>query len=309
MLSPTRSMVATALLLSIFGLQAVAVKGYAALGDSYASGDGAGSSKLFPNFDITCGRFDQAYPVQVFNSSRLEIPRSGFKNLACGGTSSLSVLKTQVPKIGNSEVISITVGGNEVDFFVLMNACVHEWYPHLPCKQEMTQARSLVQSRAFLNNFNKMVAGTMKAMQPNSKLLVTGYAMFFNDTTDQCDHASFSRRNPRNFLSKELRRNFNQMVTMVNDVIRAAAEAQGATYVDVDKLFQKHRFCEEGIIEPGTHNETWFFNMKYEKEQEQDDVQQFLPNPIKDFFDLTRTFHPTARGHKEIADEIIRLVE
>ena len=46
---------------------------YAALGDSYASGDGAGSSKLLPNWDISCGRFSEAYPVQLANSTNLEI--------------------------------------------------------------------------------------------------------------------------------------------------------------------------------------------------------------------------------------------
>ena len=35
------------------------------------------------------------------------------------------------------------------------------------------------------------------------------------------------------------------MVRLINDVIKAAVEAHEAIYVDVDRLFEGHRFCEE----------------------------------------------------------------
>ena len=213
---------------------------YAALGDSYASGDGAGASKLFPNFDITCGRFSEAYPVQVANSTDIDIPSHDFKNLACGGASSLNTLYSQVPRIGDSDVVSITVGGNEVDFFVVLNACVYQWWPLGTCEKEMATARTLVQSTSFINNFNKMVARTKRKVDDNDGvLLVTGYAAFFNDQTEQCNKISFSKRDPTNVLTKELRRDFNEMVRLINDVIKASAEAHGAMYVDVDRTFRR----------------------------------------------------------------------
>lgn len=284
---------------------------YAALGDSYAAGDGAGCSKLLPHFDITCGRFSDAYPVQVANSSELAIPHSSFKNLACGGTTSVSVLHSQVPKIGDSEIVTITVGGNEVDFFLVLNACVHQWLPSEPCEKEMTRARGLVQSSFFLSNFDRMVIQTKRRMKPDAHLLVTGYAAFFNDQSQQCNSVSFSKRDSTNLLTNELRRSFNQMVRMINDVIRAATEAHGATYVDVDNLYDGHRFCEEGVTEPSHRNETWFFNIDFSKKAvpPTEDAQGVLHGPIKDFFDLTRTFHPTSLGHKAIAEEIVRLVK
>ena len=75
---------------------------YAALGDSYAAGAGP------------CGGFDSAYPVLIANDTRLEFME--FLNLACGGASTASVEKTQVPHIGDADVVTITVGGNEGKF-------------------------------------------------------------------------------------------------------------------------------------------------------------------------------------------------
>ncbi len=287
---------------------------YAALGDSYAAGDGAGSSRLLPHFDVTCGRFSGAYPVQIAKSSDLLIPNGDFKNLACGGASSLSILYSQVPKIGESDIVTITVGGNEVDFFAVLNACVHQWWPSGSCEKEMAKARALVQSSAFLTNFNKMVARTKGVAKPGARLLVTGYAAFFNDETAQCNNVSFSRRNFRNVLTNELRKSFNQMVRMINDVIQAAAEAHEATYVDVDRFFEGHRFCEEGVVEPSDRNETWFFNIAFSDGKSGFDrgpnsnPQNILPEPVKDFFDLTKTFHPTSLGHQAIAKAIVSLV-
>jgi len=288
---------------------------YAALGDSYAAGDGAGSSRLLPRFDITCGRFSGAYPVQVANSTKIAISEYGFQNLACGGASSLSILFSQVPKISDSDIVTITVGGNEVDFFAVLNACVHQWWPSEPCEKEMAKARALVQSSTFLANFNKMVAQTKRLVKPDARLLVTGYAAFFNDEAEQCNSVSFSRRDPHNVLTNELRKSFNQMVRMINDVIRAAAEAHEATYVDVDRLFEGHRFCEEGVVEPSDRNDTWFFNINLKDSESRSsgardrNAQKVLPESIKDFFDLTKTFHPTTLGHQAIAEEIVNLVK
>jgi lysophospholipase L1-like esterase len=313
------STTAVALLLALSNVVTTRALSYAALGDSYAAGDGAGSSRLLPHFDIGCGRFSGAYPVQVANSTDLNIPddRRHFKNLACGGTTSTSVLYSQVSQIGDSDIVTITVGGNEVDFFVVLNACIHQFWPSPPgsCEKEMLKARTLIQSSAFLDSFNRMVAVTKKKMKPDALLLITGYAAFFNDKSEQCNNVSFSKRNPGNVLTQELRASFNKLLIMVNNVIEAAADAHGAKYINIDAMFEGHRFCEEGVIEPSQREATWFFNMNMTRDdasrvaEASDERQHTLPEPIKDFFDLTKTFHPTSRGHAAIAKEIVHLVQ
>ena len=162
----------------------------------------------------------------------------------------------------------------------------------------------------------------------NSDIFVLGYAKFFNADTVQCDGVSFSVTNPVNVLSRKLRGEFNELVEELNHVIKRSAEYHGATYMDIDHLFEGHRFCEENVIEPHVDwNQTWFFRERPQQESgvlfssttktellsldesdhEDDQRQQILINssPFKRFADLTRTFHPTIEGHAAIAKEVV----
>ena len=284
---------------------------YAALGDSYASGDGAGSSKLLPNFDPTCGRFDGAYPVQLVNSSDLEI--TSFRNIACGGASTTSVLRSQSWWIGNSDIVSLTVGGNEVDFFVLLNECVQQWHPFSTCEAEMAKSKALIESSTFIDRYDQMLRGLRKTA-PNNRLLVTGYASFFAEETEQCSNISFSVTNQTNLLTKTLRRDFNTLVRSLNDVIKAACYNHAAEYIDMDRIFAGHRFCEPGITEPSSGAGTWFYNIEYETNTEDRkhdgrSSQQMTMGPFGEFFNLTRTFHPTPLGHRAIAQALSKQIQ
>jgi lysophospholipase L1-like esterase len=289
------------------------VVSYAALGDSYATGAGAGSPRLPPPFDISCGRFSDAYPVQVANSTLLDIEEYRFQNLACGGASTTSVLQGQVPQIGDSQVVTLTVGGNEVDFFAVLNECIYKWRPFSTCEKEWQRSRSLIESGKFIDDFNKLVKGAVQVLEPGSRLLVTGYAKFFNQHTDHCNHITFSKNDPDNLLTRSLRTKLNDLINRLNDVIEAAAEAHGVEYVDIDGVFEGHRFCEDGVPEPAPDRvETWFFSMRSAKhsgtgnrDHQHDTTQQIFPNPIKDFFDFARVFHPTSPGHTAIKDAIL----
>ncbi|KAJ9654938.1 hypothetical protein H2198_006120 [Neophaeococcomyces mojaviensis] len=298
------------------------VQSYAALGDSYAAGDGAGSSRFLPNLDITCGRFSGAYPVQIANSSHLNVQPFEFWNVACGGATTKSVILKQLTYVNGVDLVTIQVGGNEVDFFPVLNECIQQWRPLSTCDRALTRARRLIQSTYFVETFHNMVAHAAKKMNGRGLLLILGYAKFFDAETEQCNSATFSKTNPANVLSNELRRTFNGLVVMLNDIIRASAEASGAVYVDVDGLFEGHRFCEEGVEEPRPDWEgTWFFREKGQKSK--DVLQQLLfepdrriqepkqlswPNPLKEFADLTRTFHPTPNGHVAIAEKVVDIV-
>jgi hypothetical protein len=49
--------------------------------------------------------------------------------------------------------------------------------------------------------------------------------------------------------------------------VGGVARAHGAVYEDVDRVFEGHRFCEEGVVEPELGREgTWFFNVEYNGE-------------------------------------------
>lgn len=228
----------------------------------------------------------------------------------------MTVLRSQVPQIQDSQIVTLTVGGNEVDFFAVLNECIHQWRPTSSCDKEWQKSRSLIESSEFIDNYGRLVKGTVQTLDPGARLLVTGYARFFNADTDQCSHVTFSRTDANNLLTRPVRAKFNDLINKLNDVIKAAAQTHGAEYVDIDHIFHHHRFCEDGVQEPaGSREDTWFFNLKYDDAPGADTInvahnanRQGLFDPIRNFFDLTRTFHPTSAGHTAIKDEIVRQI-
>ncbi|KEF52275.1 uncharacterized protein A1O9_11515 [Exophiala aquamarina CBS 119918] len=306
---------------------------YAALGDSYAAGAGAGSPIVF-----SCGRFSEAYPVQIAHSKHLNISDANIHYLACGGSDSRSVLIHQVPFIEKSDVITMTVGGNEVHFFSVLNACVYQWLPISSCEKELAESRALIESRSLIRKIDAVISESVKRKRSDALLLVTGYARFFNERTDLCDHVTFSRTRPLDYLTKDKRRALNQLVSLLNDVVRASADIHGAKYVDIDGIYEGHRFCEEGVHEPDIgRDDTWFFNLpaagfQTDKQNEglklpivieadSDSQQRFIIRKLQwstsdddeidgtlGFPDLetARTFHPTKFGHVAIADAIVQ---
>src|ERR1700759_3202708 len=99
--------------------QAAAPSGarYVALGDSYSSGDGAGSYGT----SGSCDRSANAYPQQWANAN----DPASFSFVACAGATVSDVLNSQVSSLSASTtLVSITIGGNDVGFSTVMATCV-----------------------------------------------------------------------------------------------------------------------------------------------------------------------------------------
>jgi lysophospholipase L1-like esterase len=292
---------------------------YAAIGDSYASGAGAGTPGWPPYADFRCGRYSDAYPIQVANNSMIDIPKGKFKHLACGGLTSAVILRDQVPYIGDSELVTLTASGNDVNFFVVLNECVYHWSPSVGCEAQLVKAREIIETSA-LQNLENIISGVKQRLQPGALFIVTGYARFFNDQTDYCDNITFSQTRPLDSLTKTKRRALNQLVMMLNDVIKATARLHGAVYVDIDHAFEGHRFCEPGVQEPDLDRiETWFFNtpppqvMQYNERgqiQLNLDDGEGMPDPesVPEWPEMKkwRVFHPTGHGHHGISEVVVK---
>ena len=279
---------------------------YSALGDSYATGNGAGTNTV-----SLCNPFSDSYPIQLVKA----IGPVRFHSAACGGATTVSVIWNQLAWIGESDLVTLTVGGNEVDFFGVLNECIYQWAPLGTCEKELERSRRLIESSRFVEGYARMVKLGLQRMKPKARLLVTGYATFFNDETTNCDNVTFSVTNPEQFLTRQLRRGLNDLVKMLNHVIRSAAEASGAEYVDFDEIFKGHRFCEDGVSEPNnSRSDTWFFNLHYDRDSVRKaettpyaHVQEVIvPGFGKWYVDVAKVFHPTKEGHGGIRDAIIK---
>jgi hypothetical protein len=292
------------------------ISSYAALGDSYATGAGAGNP--IPSiYHPLCPSFSDSYPIKIASDpSFLGVK---FTNLACGGATTSSVRRTQVPFIGDADVVSITVGGNEVEFFNLVNECVYLWHPARGCARQIKISRALIEGEAFGRRVEDMIRAARGHMASNGvgslekgereekqkRLLVTGYARFFNDTTDECDDRSFSRRHPEAKLTKALRAQLNGLMDTMNERIRRKCVEGGAEYVDLEGAFEGRRFCEG-------RGKAWFFGEPPGDEQRLGE-QVPLERPHGDvealnLWDFARVFHPTERGHEAIKGTILEFL-
>jgi SAGA-associated factor 73 len=291
---------------------------YTAIGDSYASGAGAGEGAWPPSQSFRCGRYSDAYPIQVANNSLINIDKSNFKHLACGGLTSVLILKDQVPYIAkDTDLVTLTASGNDVEFFKVVNECVYHWSPTIGCEAQLVRARNIIETTA-LQNLENIIAATTARLKPGARLIVTGYAKFFNEHTDECNNSTFSQTRPLDFLTKKKRRDLNQLVTMLNTVIKATALLHRATYVDIDHAFEGHRFCEPGVIEPDLEREdTWFFNippgdlgMLAHGAQQPFLGQTSMPDPegAPEWPQMRtwRVFHPQPAGHTGISQVVVQ---
>jgi len=249
----------------------------------------------------------------------INIEKTKFKHLACGGLTSAVILRDQVPYIGDSELVTLTASGNDVNFFVVLNECVYHWSPAIGCEAQLVKAREIIETSA-LQNLENIISGAVQHLQPGALFIVTGYAKFFNEKTDYCDNTTFSQTRPLEYLTKKKRRELNQLVMMLNDVIKATAKLHGAVYVDIDHAFEGHRFCEPGVQEPDLERtDTWFFNTPPPqvahidgRQQKVLDDEPGMPDPetVPEWPEMKkwRVFHPTGYGHHGISQVVVREV-
>lgn len=231
------------------------------------------------------------------------------------------VLHDQIPLLGpTADFATLTVSGNDVGFPNLMNACVYRfvgWRSGV-CEDEIRRAQGLIDGEALKNQIWDILGSvTAKGLGqvPTFRLFVTGYAAFFKEDTTQCDDVAFKRCvvpaplcwfDVSTTLTRKLRGNMNRLITNLNSRLAAIVEDFNndarrtfVIFVDYNKDFDGHRVCEVGVTEPDNDpTRSWFYNIDTEDELSKVDDRQ----------KLERTLHPTASGHKMIANKIAAAV-
>lgn len=99
---------------------------YTALGDSFSAGIGAGIEDESRNTDgRTCRRFDNVYPHGLNNS----LNPSRFDFFAWSGDVIANLLDSQLSQVDSfSSLVTMTIGGNNVNFAGAVKACVYNQY-------------------------------------------------------------------------------------------------------------------------------------------------------------------------------------
>lgn len=189
---------------------------YSALGDSFASGSGAGNY-----IDSTgCDRSSLSYPKVLDVDATANVRLAAFP--ACSGASTGDVINAQVKAITRGTTrVTLTVGGNDLGFSNVMTWCfVIVWQSQ--CNSYLDNAESLISTGTLAARITSTVKA-IAAKVPKAKIIVTGYPLLFDPASGYANAARV-----------------NTDTVALNAAIKAAAEGAGAVFVDVAGPFTGH---------------------------------------------------------------------
>ncbi|WP_433385370.1 SGNH/GDSL hydrolase family protein [Micromonospora sp. KLBMP9576] len=204
--------------------QAAPADNYVALGDSYASGVGAGS---YTSESGSCQRSTKAYPALYATN----VKPASYRSVACSGATTTSVISTQLSALSASTtLVSVTVGGNDVGFANIMTTCVLQGSTKCVAAVQAAQDKARAELPGLLRN----VYNGIRDRAPSARVVVVGYPVFYQLGTTCVG------------LSVASRTKINEGINLVDNLTRTAAVAAGFTFADVRSSFVGHQLCSGG---------------------------------------------------------------
>ncbi|WP_367128872.1 SGNH/GDSL hydrolase family protein [Saccharothrix sp. HUAS TT1] len=207
---------ALAVVLTSTAAEAAAPVDYVALGDSYSSGTGAP-----PYTGGTCYRSPRGY-AQLWADTH-EV--SSFKYAACGGATTQSMTDQFASLDAGTDLVSITIGGNDVGFANTMITCVTG--SDSSCVNAVDNG--IQTARTTLPGRLDATYATIRNRAPNASVVVLGYPHLV-EPTGSC-------------MSTTKRAALNRGSDVLHEVISARAAAAGVRYVDARAHFAGHGAC------------------------------------------------------------------
>ncbi|MEV0965282.1 SGNH/GDSL hydrolase family protein [Streptomyces sp. NPDC049910] len=197
---------------------------YAALGDSYASGVGAGS--YIPS-SSECLRSSRSY-ASLWAAAHG--PKE-FQFLACSGATATDVLQSQVPRMSRATtLVTLTVGGDDLDFSRTVQSCLLPASTDAACDQAIDQAEHILQNE--LPEKLQRLYQAIDSAAPESRVVLAGYPHVVEIGTPTCMVGTPARR-----------AKFNAVTDQLDDLIRKTGNKQGFAFADARLPFAGHGVC------------------------------------------------------------------
>lgn len=196
---------------------------YVALGDSYASGVGAGS---YYSSSGSCDRSPNAYPAlwAAANSP------ASFTFAACSGAKTTDVISSQLSSVTSSAtLVSLTIGGNDAGFSSIMETCILS--STSTCESAINQAEQYVTTT--LPGLLNTVLSDIHAKAPSARLVLVGYPDFYDLNVWICIG-----------LSRGDHQAIDTGINILDGVLATAAANSGAVFADPRAQFSGHELCD-----------------------------------------------------------------
>jgi lysophospholipase L1-like esterase len=250
---------------------------YIALGDSYSAASGVLPPD--PSAPPQCLRSTENYPHVIAEAVGAELT-----DVTCGGADTTDYFEPQYDGVApqldavtaDADLITMTIGGNDSGVFI--NSIAQCGAAGLstagqgsPCKDQYGSSfEDTIRNTTYPSLVNALAA--VRAAAPDAEVAILGYPWIL-PTTGGC----FDRMPVAEGDVPYLR----SLQTTLNDAVRRAAEATGATYVDMNEVSEGHDACQPlGVrwIEPVLQG----------------------TNPV--------IVHPNALGEQEMAAQVMRVL-
>ena len=211
------------LLLAATPASAQSAVNYVALGDSYASGLGAGNYS-----GGSCDRSANAAPQLWANAHS---PTS-FAFVACSGATTSDVINNQLSALNSATtLVSVIIGGNDVGFTSVMETCVLG--SNSDCVNAINQAEA--QAKSQLPGSLNTLFSDISARSPGARVVVMGYPEFYD----------LSRSSGCIGLSTTKRQAIDGGADVLDSVISAAVSGHANfVYAEVRSAFSGHELCD-----------------------------------------------------------------
>jgi lysophospholipase L1-like esterase len=202
---------------------------YAALGDSYAAGVGAGA---YDPVSAACHRSTRSYP-ELWRAAN---GPADFLFAACDGATTADVERDQVPRVpADATLVTLTVGGNDLGFGDAVIACLQPLTTDAYCDSVLDESERRL--REEIPGRLDTLYRALDAEAPAARVVVTGYPRMLG-TADTCLIGTAARR-----------ARFNALTDAADDLIERQAVKQGFRFADVRTAFDGHGVCRGGADE------------------------------------------------------------
>lgn len=199
---------------------AAPVDTYVALGDSYASGVGTGSYSL----NAACKRSSSAYPALLAQQRA----NTALVFVACSGATTADVVAGQLPSVTSAtNIVTISVGGNDLGFANLITQCVQA-----DCNAALNTTRATADA-TLTPKLDALYAEVRTRAAPGAKVVVLGYPRLFS--TASCFGTTG--------ITSTERANANLLSDEIDRVIGTRATAAGFAYKSAIAPFVGHAVC------------------------------------------------------------------
>lgn len=205
---------------------------YVALGDSYSSGTGTRDY-----YDANCQRSQYGYPELTAQRMGASLDLQ-----ACGGATVASVQANQLGTLdGDTDVVTMTVGGNDAGFSDVLLECAKQGWMS-DCDGAIDGAQAYI--RDVLPGSLDALYDQIASSAPNATVVIGSYPRLFMG--EDCNAGTW-------FSPKEQER-LNATADQLADVIGERAAAHGFGFADVRTAFVGHAVCDDPAWVNGLSN-------------------------------------------------------